>query len=216
MSYSEILCEKSLRLIFEDGVEIVRNYRPDWLKNPKSKRNLELDFYLPHMPLAIEIQGQHHYDDAEQICRDKIKRQILINKKIPFIELSIFQIDPARLRDKILSYSHLSQYQSKIKSYDPRWNTLTDIKEYKQKILECYNNSDCILSPYTNRVKEMKKKKIKILDEKIMSVIEFGHKMGTSIVRVTPLEIVSSDSVKCRILGCDKIIFVKKKKLIDI
>lgn len=67
MSYCEELCEKSLRLIFEDGIDIFRNYRPDWLKNPTSGKNLELDFYLPHIPIAIEIQGQHHYDNAEQI-----------------------------------------------------------------------------------------------------------------------------------------------------
>lgn len=214
MSYSEILCERSLRLIFEDNVEIIRNYRPDWLKNPISGKNLELDFYIPHIPLAIEIQGQHHYDDVYQIKKDEIKKQIVLKCGIVFIELSIFQIDPCHLRKKILNHSHFSQYQAKIKSYDKNWNKLTDIKDYKQKIISLYKNSKCILNPSINKSKDNRKFLMDMLDKNIMLNTEFNYKIKSSIIRITPLEIISPFSVKCRILGSDKIIFVKKKKLI--
>ena len=35
--------------------EIIKNYRPDWLER------LELDIFLPEIPLGIEYQGIQHY-----------------------------------------------------------------------------------------------------------------------------------------------------------
>jgi len=49
----------NLRLLLQ-AIAVEENYRPDWLKNPKTKRNLELDFYLPDLQMAIEVQGQQH------------------------------------------------------------------------------------------------------------------------------------------------------------
>jgi len=48
-----------LRLLLQACI-VEENYRPDWLKNPKTGRNLELDFYLPDLEMAIEVQGQQH------------------------------------------------------------------------------------------------------------------------------------------------------------
>ena len=213
MSYSEELCEKSLRLIFENGIQIIRNYRPNWLKNPRTNKNLELDFYIPHIPIAIEIQGQHHYDIIEQKERDELKKKILLQRNITLLELSIFQIHPNLLRRKILNYSHFTQYQARIKSYDPRWNDLTYIKEYKLKIHNLYGNSTCCLSPHINKVIENKTKVITASDEDIMLNTEFSYKMKWGIARITPIEIISPLTVKCRILGSEKIIFVKKKHM---
>lgn len=38
-----------------------KSVRPSWLKNPETKRNLELDFFCPELKLGIEIQGEQHY-----------------------------------------------------------------------------------------------------------------------------------------------------------
>lgn len=35
--------------------------RPHWLKSPLTNRNLELDFYCEALKLAIEFNGQQHY-----------------------------------------------------------------------------------------------------------------------------------------------------------
>jgi len=60
MSYSEDLFEQSLNLVLKPGIKVIRNFRPDFLKNPKSGHNLEYDFYIPEAKVAFEIQGIHH------------------------------------------------------------------------------------------------------------------------------------------------------------
>jgi hypothetical protein len=40
----------------------IENYRPDWLKNPETGANLELDFWLPEVDVGIEVQGKQHQE----------------------------------------------------------------------------------------------------------------------------------------------------------
>lgn len=153
MSYAEDICEKSLKMIFENGVVIHRNYRPDWLKNPMTDKNLELDFYIPHIKTAIEIQGQHHYDDFYQIKKDIIKKDLLFDENITLVKLSIFQINPSILWRKIGNYTHLPRFVTLLKEFDRNWTKIEEIKEYKRKILENYGKSNCVFSPYKGKRK---------------------------------------------------------------
>lgn len=61
--------------------------RPNWLKNPTTKRNLELDCYNQQLKTAIEVQGIQHYqycpafhrsfqDFKDQQERDKLKAEL--------------------------------------------------------------------------------------------------------------------------------------------
>ena len=156
MSYSEILCEKSLKLIFKTDIKILKNYRPDWLKNPKTGRNLEMDFYLPHINVAFEIQGNHHYDNNNQIDNDLTKEKILKNCGITLIKLSIFQISPNLIRRKIINYTNLPHTYTLLKKYDRSWNDLQEIKDYKEKILIKYGKSKCVVSPHINERLQLK------------------------------------------------------------
>ena len=51
---SETLLYTILRNIYPD-LDIIRHHRPDWLGG------LEVDIYIPGLPLAIEYQGQQHF-----------------------------------------------------------------------------------------------------------------------------------------------------------
>ena len=79
--------ENECRRIVEStfGVPFV-TVRPDFLKNPKTGRNLELDIYNEKLKLAIEYQGAQHrtytpffhkkYTDyLDQVARDEFKKK---------------------------------------------------------------------------------------------------------------------------------------------
>jgi hypothetical protein len=72
--------------------EVKRNYRPNWLKNPKTGRNLELDFYLEKKKIAVEVQGFHH-KTIYQEEKDKIKEDICKERGIRLIKTSNAKIN---------------------------------------------------------------------------------------------------------------------------
>lgn len=47
--------------------------RPDWLKNPETGRNLELDCYNEELKLALEYNGYQHYVFPSKWCKTKYK-----------------------------------------------------------------------------------------------------------------------------------------------
>lgn len=77
---------------------ILVNYRPDWLRNPKTGHKLELDFYIESHHTAYEVQGPHHYTDKDQIERDKVKRTVCKGRGICLIEVKADQNDFYTLR----------------------------------------------------------------------------------------------------------------------
>jgi len=89
--------EKLTRYCF---VKMFRCYfdkiKPDWIRNPKTGRKLELDGYNELLKIAFEHQGQSHELDcpkesmlynSEQIFRDEIKRQKCKEHGITLIEV---------------------------------------------------------------------------------------------------------------------------------
>lgn len=65
------------RKFFEEILpyNVIYNYRPDWLMNPKTQQNLELDIYFPDLNIAIEINGILH-ELPYQIYKDRLKRKL--------------------------------------------------------------------------------------------------------------------------------------------
>lgn len=80
------LGEKLCCKIFEEYLcrEVKWNLRPDWLKNPKTKRNLELDLYDERTKIAIEYNGYRHREPA-QMERDKLKADMCKNLGVRLI-----------------------------------------------------------------------------------------------------------------------------------
>jgi hypothetical protein len=79
------------------GYTTRENHRPGWL-NSGSGGNLELDFYIEELDLAIEVQGKQHWQFVPifhgnrdgynaQIERDKKKKAICKNKGVKLIEV---------------------------------------------------------------------------------------------------------------------------------
>lgn len=87
ISYGEKLCRRLLSMWFPSKV-VLYNYRPDWLRNPNTGRNLELDIYYPDLGLAVEFQGfQHHL--LLQRRKDYFKTQEC--SKIGILLLSVYE-----------------------------------------------------------------------------------------------------------------------------
>jgi len=61
--------------IFEEflGREVIVCGRPNFLKNPKTGRNLELDMYDPITKIAIEYNGEGHYNFVSKFHSDESK-----------------------------------------------------------------------------------------------------------------------------------------------
>lgn len=71
----------------------------DWLKNPQTKYNMFVDCYFPNHNLVIEYHGKQHYEYNDYFHKtyedflglqsnDKLKKQLIIDRNIKFIEVS--------------------------------------------------------------------------------------------------------------------------------
>jgi very-short-patch-repair endonuclease len=67
--------------------EIQVNYRPEWLKNPSTGHNLELDFYIASEKVAYEVQGTSHTLLPDQQKRDEVKRELCKVAGVRLIEV---------------------------------------------------------------------------------------------------------------------------------
>ncbi len=106
----ETLVSRKLMLCFH-GV-IKENTRPDWLISSQGER-LELDFYIPELDLAIEVQGIQHFKPvphfhkgqdsfASQVRRDREKKVICDRKGVNLVEIAS-EVDLENLISKVRS-----------------------------------------------------------------------------------------------------------------
>lgn len=88
-------------VLFDESYE--DNFRPDWLKNPLTNYNLELDRYYPNLKIGFEFNGTQHRkkNNPEQWERDKIKKKLCA--KAGVIKLVVYksELSIEILRDKI-------------------------------------------------------------------------------------------------------------------
>jgi len=97
--------EKLTRNILEQEFfpgSVFSSVRPNWLKNPATGRNLELDCYNERMRLAVEIHGKQHYEQVPIMHghgeeglrkfhdgqrRDMLKRTLCARRGVRLIEV---------------------------------------------------------------------------------------------------------------------------------
>ncbi len=105
-SQTEQLARDLLRHHFP-FLHAVYNSRPDWLRNPKTGRRLELDIWFPQISVAVEAQGaQHgrpilglqkdHADFMAQQARDAVKAAVCASRGIELIAVTSFDMTEAR------------------------------------------------------------------------------------------------------------------------
>lgn len=94
-SKGEIECRRFLETIFQVPFP---KARPDFLKNPVTGNNLELDCFNPTLKLGVEYNGQQHYSytsffhknveaSTNQKYRDELKRRMCQENGITLIEV---------------------------------------------------------------------------------------------------------------------------------
>lgn len=123
--------EKQLVKFIKENIdtEVEENIRPNWLKNEKTNRNMELDIYLPKYKIAIEYQGRHHFvniykdnNSFERLIYTDKEKHRLCNEL--GIRLFYFTKDerniPTEYFDKI--YTNENELLEEIRSYIVRIN----------------------------------------------------------------------------------------------
>lgn len=68
-SIGEKLCSQIISEIYPNNKFI--KIRPQWLKNTKTNKPMELDIYCDELKLAIEYNGKQHYEYIEYFHRDE-------------------------------------------------------------------------------------------------------------------------------------------------
>jgi hypothetical protein len=79
------------------------NIRPDYLKNPITGQNLELDIFYTDFKLAFEFQGDFHYTNNYQKTKDEIKLKQSKEKGIIVIPVNACQLKSETIFDLTLN-----------------------------------------------------------------------------------------------------------------
>lgn len=84
-------------ILLQKNIDFVREKKFDWLRN---KRRLSLDFYLPLYNIAIECQGEQHFNensffskDSNLLENDYIKRKLCDKHGIQIIYYADYKYD---------------------------------------------------------------------------------------------------------------------------
>lgn len=101
-------CGEIIQRLF--GREFLQGQRPDFLKNPESGRNLELDWWCPELKLALEHNGEQHYTFPNGFHSTKPKEYLDYHKNNPQYHQILKQ----------LYETDISAFKSKMKQDDPK------------------------------------------------------------------------------------------------
>jgi len=111
ISNGERICREVMEEIYKKPFPCVR---PDFLKNPETKRNLELDCYNKELKLAVEYNGIQHYkwpnftcqsreDFIKQVRRDRYKVDTCDANGVYLITVP-YTVPHDQIRDYIMYY----------------------------------------------------------------------------------------------------------------
>lgn len=106
--------ELKLKKLLEDILpteEYIDNYRPDWLKNPETGYNLELDRFYPNLNIGIEFNGPQHRkkNNEAQWNRDRIKKHLCAKQGVIRLVFYINELNEQIVRSKINDVYHMRE-----------------------------------------------------------------------------------------------------------
>lgn len=124
-----------------------KNYRPDFLKNKKTDKNLEIDFWFPHFKVGIEYQGAVHFnaigrfnnnpDDSRM--NDVLKQEILLSFQNNYSIVEVFEND-LKGNIKLNLFNRIDNtinfYGDKNRKFKSKVKSLSKFKKY----LKYYTN----------------------------------------------------------------------------
>ncbi len=136
MSTKEEHCRKIFEAIY--GKSFV-TCRPDFLYNPETGQNLELDGYNEELAIAFEYNGKQHYEYPNafhkseeefknQVRRDIFKKKICKDLGITLISIP-YHIDTNDLYDYIEYYLGLSSSDSDPPEYSAKISMDRSVKD---------------------------------------------------------------------------------------
>ena len=127
LSQPQTIVFNTIRKYFSDSV---MDYRPDFLKNPYTGFNFELDIYIPSLRIGIEYDGciNHHMERSKRdiVKYTKIDNTIMINKLINIREKGTISHSQY---NKVVDYSLDYDYTDKKNLYFQLGIVLTNILE---------------------------------------------------------------------------------------
>lgn len=135
-SYQSLVLEKVKKLFNSPHFEIKVNYKPDFMKSPRTGRRLELDIcvfvrnmnervltYTDVPDLAFEVQGEQHFQNVKWFksnsdfikMNDLYKMELCNKSEVPLIEIFYTDIDKDLNILKIIinQLNHFSKFKGK-------------------------------------------------------------------------------------------------------
>ena len=165
LSRLEALVRQFFKIQFPQE-DVIYNHRPDWLKNPITGFNLELDLYFPNLKLGVEANGYGHEENYQR-WKDGIKEALCLKKGVKL--LTIDQLGILLQPDWIYSHGfHLSLPYSLIQNISHYSRFQERINKKKERINK------------KNRKKPKRKRRNRL--GKIHRLVDFGCKQYTKPV----------------------------------
>lgn len=104
------------------------NYRPNWLKNPYTKSNLEIDIWIPSLKVGVEYDGVKWHNQETQ--KSAVKADLIANsneicKIYTFLEAGcVVHNSPKHINYFLNSTSNAGEYEALLKDLEHYLNIL--------------------------------------------------------------------------------------------
>src|SRR3990167_9384012 len=111
-SKGEAMCKQVLEEIYPG--HLFYTIRPNWLRNPASGRNLEIDCYNKELCIGVEYNGQQHYDFPngwhksheefkKVLIHDEYKKKVCKAKGVILVSVPYTLKEYSEIKDHIIN-----------------------------------------------------------------------------------------------------------------